>query len=64
MNLTVSDPQKNYLKFKESFLKMTDEQLIDISKKEKNNSGWTSSRAFFLSALSAEIEKRNIKRKA
>ena len=55
-----SDPDKNYLEFKERFKNMSDEELIEIFNKDKNNPGWTNSRAMFQGALHEEIEDRKL----
>lgn len=59
-NLEKSDPDKNYKKYKERFVGMTDEQLRNTFNREVGNSGWTSSKASYLSALHEELEKRKI----
>ena len=38
---------------------MNDEQLVDAFNREVGNSGWTGSRASYLSALHEEFENRN-----
>lgn len=52
-----SDLEKN---FKERFKNMSNEQLIDTFNKDKNNPGWTNSRAIFQVALHEEIEARKL----
>ncbi|PIR68192.1 hypothetical protein COU49_02500 [Candidatus Nomurabacteria bacterium CG10_big_fil_rev_8_21_14_0_10_35_16] len=59
-NLEKSDPDKNYMEYKERFEGMTDGQLMDAFNREVGNSGWTSSRASYLVALHEEFEKRKI----
>ena len=59
-NLEKSDPDKNYIEYKERFKSMTDGQLMDAFNREVGNSGWTSSRASYLVALREEFEKRKI----
>lgn len=47
--------QENY---REKFVSLNDEQLIESFNREVGNSGWTSSRASFLSALREELQSR------
>ena len=59
-NLEKSDPDKNYMEYKERFSSMTDGQLMDAFNREVGNSGWTSSRGMYFVALREELEKRKI----
>lgn len=49
-----------YPEFKESFRKMTDEQLLDALEKDKIKPGWVRARGYFLDYLHEEIEKRGL----
>ncbi len=45
-------------KFKEFFINMSDEKLIATFNREVGNSGWVGARAFYLTAMHEELEKR------
>ena len=53
-----SNPEKNYIEFRERFGNMTDEQLIAVFNGDVGKSGWVSSRGYFHIALREEFEKR------
>lgn len=53
------DTVKLYQKYKKRFEKMNDEELINSFNREVRNTGWTSSRACYLSALHEEFENRD-----
>ena len=55
-----SDPQKNYIEFKERFRNMDDKELVDTYANDMRKPGWVSSRSYFLLALKQELNKRNI----
>ena len=57
-----SDPQKNHLEFKERFLSMSNDQLLEAFNKNVGNPGWTYSRAVFETALQEEFEKRGMQK--
>ena len=58
MIMELSNPEKNYIEFKEWFRGMTDNQLIATFNSDVGNLGWVSSRGYFHLALREEFEKR------
>ncbi len=49
-----------YLEFQNKFHSMTDNELMDARIKQMGNSGWTGTRAVYMSALHQELDKRRI----
>jgi len=51
---------EDYQKFLDRFKKMSDDELLEILKKDSNKPGWTRSRSLFLSSLNEELKNRKI----
>ena len=52
-------PKEQYLKYRELFAAMSDEEILNCFNHQVGNRGWTSSRGSYLAALHAEFNQRH-----